>query len=298
MAQRDSADQRGIDDETSGRVGDTDQDVRAEAVEPAEATDHASDPQPRNRTFDYARPLSEEEIAAGHHRRWVGGKWQAMGTLQLDFLVGEGLMPSHRLLDVGCGALRGGIRFVEYLDPGNYYGLDINASLLDVGYEQELPAELRARLPRENLRATDRFDCDFGVAFDYAIAQSVFTHVSLNHIRLCLYRVAQRLGSDGRFYATFFEAPSGHAVDAPVRGSRWTEQNPFFYYRSDLEWAARWAGLEMRYVGKWGHPAGQRMAEFHRPVDEPVEERAGKQLTARRRASRLVSRVKRGSKRR
>jgi SAM-dependent methyltransferase len=276
MAQRHSADQRRTNDETSGR------------------DEGASDPQPRNRTFDYARPLSDEEIAAGHHRRWVGGKWQAMGTLQRDFLAGEGLMPSHRLLDVGCGALRAGIRFVEYLDPGNYYGLDINASLLDVGYEQELPAELRARLPRENLRATDRFDCDFGVAFDYAIAQSVFTHVSLNHIRLCLYRVAQHLGSDGRFYATFFEARPRHPVDAPVRGSRWTEQNPFFYYRSDLKWAARWAGLEMRYIGKWGHPAGQRIVEFHRPVEEQAEQ----QLTVRRRALRLASRVKRGSKRR
>jgi hypothetical protein len=35
-----------------------------------------------------------------------------------------------------------------------------------------------------NLRSTDRFDNDFGVAFDVAIAQSVFTHMPLNMMRL------------------------------------------------------------------------------------------------------------------
>jgi hypothetical protein len=33
-----------------------------------------------------------------------------------------------------------------------------------------------------NLVANERFNTDFGVTFDIAIAQSVFTHVSLNHI--------------------------------------------------------------------------------------------------------------------
>lgn len=79
---------------------------------------------------------------------------------------------------------------VDYLQPGNYYGIDINHSVLQAGYDRELDDDQRARLPAENLRATDRFDIDFGVQFDMGIAQSVFTHMSLNHIRLCLYRVA------------------------------------------------------------------------------------------------------------
>jgi len=69
-------------------------------------------------------------------------------------------------------------------------------SLPVAGYANELDDAGRARLPSKNLRATDRFDADFGVEFDMAIAQSVFTHVSLNWIRLCLARVAQgRCGS-------------------------------------------------------------------------------------------------------
>jgi hypothetical protein len=38
-----------------------------------------------------------------------------------------------------------------------------------------------------------------------AIAQSVFTHVSLNQMRLCLYRLARVMRPGGTFYATFCE---------------------------------------------------------------------------------------------
>jgi cyclopropane fatty-acyl-phospholipid synthase-like methyltransferase len=209
-----------------------------------------------------------------------------MGPKQLEFLVGQGLEPRHRLLDIGCGPLRAGIHFVDHLDPERYYGIDINETLLDAGYEHELPARLREKLPRDHLRATDRFDCDFGVDFDYAIAQSVFTHVSLNHVRLCLYRVAQQMAPGGRFFATFFEAPRSHPLDAPLNdGRRWTERNAFFYYRSDLKWAARCADWEVHYIGKWGHPGGQRMIEFRRSTGKPrppqVAQRAARGVSPR-----------------
>jgi SAM-dependent methyltransferase len=242
-----------------------------------------SDEKPENRTFDYARPLSGEEIEAGHHRRWVGGKWDVMGPLQLDFLVAQGLRPENRLLDVGCGALRAGRHFVEYLEPGHYCGIDINPTLLDVGYDRELAPHLRQRLPREQLRATDRFDCDFDVAFDYVIAQSLFTHISINHIRLCHYRVAPQMRPGGRFFATFFEATPAHPLDAPLGDARskWTEQNPFFYYRRDLRWAARATDLEFRHIGRWGHPAGQKMVEFRRPEASPASAGERRSLTSR-----------------
>ena len=28
------------------------------------------------------------------------------------------------LIDIGCGALRGGVHFVRHLDPGHYFGMD------------------------------------------------------------------------------------------------------------------------------------------------------------------------------
>jgi SAM-dependent methyltransferase len=185
-------------------------------------------------------------------------------------MVAQGLQPGSCLLDVGCGPLRAGIHFVDYLEPNNYYGIDVNESLLEAGYDVELTESLRAKLPRAHLRSTDRFDCDFGVQFDFAIAQSVFTHIPLNDIRLCLHRVAQELHEGGRFFATFFEAPAGFPVDgvldeadAKKRG-KYTERNPFWYWPGDLEWAASFGPWEFRYIGDWEHPRNQKMAEFVR----------------------------------
>jgi SAM-dependent methyltransferase len=216
-----------------------------------------------------AKPLTADQLQRRGHRGRVGRLWEQMGKLQLDFMTEQGLEPSQRFLDVACGSLRAGIHFVDYLDAGNYYGIDINQSLLDAGYDMEMSEEQRAKLPREHLRRTKRFDCDFGVEFDAAIAHSLFTHLPLNDIRLCLYRVAKHMKVGGRFFATIFEAPADFPLDGVLyegrrRRSKYSERNDFWYWPSDLEWAASFSPWRFRYIGDWGHPRSQMMAEFVR----------------------------------
>jgi SAM-dependent methyltransferase len=221
------------------------------------------------------REFTEKEIASGAHRRFIGGHWDIHGLNQVNFLTHNGLRPEHKFLDVGCGPLRAGRHLVDLLMPGNYYGIDANLSLIKAGYEVELSDEQRSRLPVANLRANDRFDCDFGVRFDMAIAQSVFTHVSLNHIRLCLFRLGKVMRPGGTFFATFFEQPASMPFDKIIvrhEGGRpfLNEQNVFWYHRSDLQWASTFGPWRFRYIGGWGHPAGQMMVAFTRLPDEEV----------------------------
>ncbi|GIG88591.1 class I SAM-dependent methyltransferase [Plantactinospora endophytica] len=219
-------------------------------------------PDPAYETVDFGKP---ELLARGIHREAVGGYWDELGELQFEFLRQQGLKPDNRFLDVGCGSLRAGRLIAAHLDPGNYYGIDINHSLLTTGYDHELDDAGRARLPRTNLRATDRFDADFGVPFDMAIAQSVFTHISLNWLRLCLYRVAKVMPPGGRFYVTFFEQPEGFPIDGiGWSGRLFTERNAFWYYQDDMRWAASRSPWSFRYMGDWGHPRDQRMVEYTR----------------------------------
>lgn len=224
---------------------------------------------PASRVNKYGFELSDEQIGAGKHRAAVGGRWRQLGQLQFDFLRAHGLAASSYLLDVGCGSMRGGVYFARYLDPGHYYGVDVNDSLIRAARSREIPeAGLADRVPETNLRVTDRFDVDFGVRFDFALAVSLFTHLPLNHIRLCLYQVSKVMQPGGRFYATFFEAPQGMPLDESMRhpkvkASTRSERDPFHYRRSDLEWAARSAGpWNPRYLGEWGHPKGQQMIEL------------------------------------
>lgn len=224
----------------------------------------------RNEPDYQGEVFTEERRKRGAHRAFVGGGWDEHGQTQLDYLISQGLRPDHTMLDVGAGAFRAGRHLVDYLEAGHYYGIDINKSLLEVGYDHELDDAQRAKLPLGNIHATDRFDADFGgVQFDLAIAQSVFTHLSLNNARLCLHRVAKVMKPGGRFFVTFFEGPEGTPIDKMLtKPRRFHERNPYWYTKSDMRWVARDEPWKVRYIGDWGHPAGQRMLEYTRMTDE------------------------------
>lgn len=216
-------------------------------------------------TNQYWRQLTPEQIAAGEHRRFVGDLWEEIGRLQFRFLQRQGLKPHHRLLDVGCGALRGGISFVNYLDEGNYYGLDVNASLIEAGKMELERRGLSDKRP--NLLVNDAFEVGrFGAAFDYALAVSLFTHLHLDQIARCLVRCGEVLKPEGSFFATFFEAPKPLHLE-PIRhqpGDVVTnyDADPFHQAPPEFEWLAEHAGLSTEYVGEWGHPRAQRMLRF------------------------------------
>ena len=219
----------------------------------------------------YADPAEVvRRIEKDGHRFVIGDMWDEMGRLQFEFTKSRGLRPDHKMLDLGCGALRGGVEFVAYLDPGNYYGLDINQSLLDAGYDIELAKlGLQDRMPRGNLICRDDFDAaSLGVSFDIVIAQSVFTHVPLEDVARALRATAPVVKPGGVFYATFFEAPETEelAAEVPRSGRRPTyrDKNPFHQRPSDLERAADPAFWRFEYIGEWGHPREQKMAMFER----------------------------------
>ena len=213
----------------------------------------------------YGRELTAEEIAAARHRDFVGGMWDEIGALQFEFLKGRGLRPSHRLADVGCGALRGGVHFVRYLEPGHYYGLDVNASLLEAGRRELAAAGLADRAP--HLIADGGFAlARFGVLFDVALAVSVFTHLPMNHIVRCLVETRAALRPGAVFYATYFEAPGNpHLAPLPhAPGGIVThyDADPYHYAFAQVQWMAAAAGMAVELVGPWGHPRDQRMLAF------------------------------------
>jgi SAM-dependent methyltransferase len=227
-------------------------------------------------------------VSAGQHRELVGGLWDEIGTLQLDFLRAHGLAPHHKLLDVGCGSLRGGVHFAGYLDPGNYFGVDISQELLDAGYDIELAAAgLQDRVPRANLLCTGEFEVTaFGEDFDIALAQSLFTHLSLNRIRQCLERLAPVVKPGGIFYATFFERPDEAPANEPIRHEpggivTFGERDPFHYSIADFEHATRNLPWSLSPIGDWDHPRAQRMLAFARqgsPATRRAERRGQRVL--------------------
>lgn len=213
----------------------------------------------------YFRELSKKEIRNKVHRGFVGGLWEELGNLQLEFLIKSGLKPSHKLLDIGCGSLRGGVRYIEYLQEGNYYGLDINNSLIEAGRVEVEEAGLSDKNP--NLMVDDNFSFDrFGVKFDFMVSVSVFTHLPTNIIVQCLNKAREGLAVNGIYYSTFFQAPTSSHLEKIIQqpGEIVTNYNsdPFHYSIEELSNMANLAKLELQVIGDWGHPRNQKMAAF------------------------------------
>ncbi|HEY7195917.1 MAG TPA: class I SAM-dependent methyltransferase [Gaiellaceae bacterium] len=204
------------------------------------------------------------------HRWAIGGMWDALGELQFKYLIDRGLKPEHTLLDVGCGPLRGGIRFIEYLEPGNYTGVEKDWRKLEAGRDVELPAHGLVD-KRPQLVVMENFDFpSLGRGFDYAIAQSVFTHLPINQIIRCVVQMSRVLNPGGQFFATFYENKDGKQNLDPVEQKPGLlthfDQDFFHYDYGTFEWVADGTGLEVEHLGEWDNPRNQRMLVFRKPA--------------------------------
>ncbi len=148
----------------------------------------------------------DDALARGRHRDIVGGRWGETGRVQMTILQDAGLRPHHRLLDIGCGALRLGHLAVPFLDPGHYWGTDASLALMRRGYEVELTD--KSRLPPAQLIEDSDFALpDVPADIDYAIAFGVFTHLPAPALSACLHSLRTRCPSLTAFLFTVFAAP-------------------------------------------------------------------------------------------
>ncbi len=91
--------------------------------------------------------------------------WDTQRQFQIAFLKKHGLKPHHTLLDFGCGPLRGGIPIINYLNTGNYHGIDINREALDEAEKELKENKLEHKRPtlvhveqKETLKLYKTFD--------------------------------------------------------------------------------------------------------------------------------------------
>jgi cyclopropane fatty-acyl-phospholipid synthase-like methyltransferase len=126
--------------------------------------------------------------------------WAMKRRFQFEFLTSRGLRPEHRLIDVGCGALRGGIPLIEYLDTGHYTGIEARAAVLDEGRKELAEAGLEHKRPLL-IQATDPAQVELDAPFDVAWAFMVLIHMTDEIVDACLGLVASGLTEAGEFYA-------------------------------------------------------------------------------------------------
>jgi SAM-dependent methyltransferase len=190
------------------------------------------------------------------HRDYVGGRWDRMGRLQLDFLVGRGLRPDHVFLDIACGPLRGGVHFIQYLDPGNYLGIDKEKVLIRRGLAKELPRQVR-REKRPELVVSDAFEFDrFSKRPHYSLAHSLFSHLNAADAERCLMNLRAHVAPEHQFYATFILGTSDE------NAGRSHARIAFRFSPDELAAIGARNGWLCDYIGDWDHPDNQVMMQF------------------------------------
>lgn len=135
-------------------------------------------------------------------------KWNVLRKFQIHFLKSNGLEPEHTLVDIGCGVLRGGIPLIDYLDEGNYYGIETRQHVLDEGREEVIAAGLEDKNPHLICNADGFNELSFPeTKFDVMWAYSVLFHMSDETLQECLDFVARYLDTNGVFYANVYTGP-------------------------------------------------------------------------------------------
>jgi SAM-dependent methyltransferase len=197
-----------------------------------------------------------ENLGAGlkpgdpHYRAYVGPPedYDLIAAMTFNLLTTLGLRQHHTLLDIGCGSLRIGRLLIPYLNRGKYFGLEPHQWLVEAGIKHELGEEV-VQIKRPTFFFSDSPDTvtRAKVSFDFALAQSIFSHSGLDLIKGWLSAVSRSLAQGGALVATFLPGEE----DSPHTG--WIYPECVNYRRATLERAAAEVNLRFQILD-WKHP--------------------------------------------
>lgn len=198
--------------------------------------------------------IDEESLGLGlrpgdaHYRAFVGNpaNYDLVAAMTFNLLTTLGLRQHHRLLDIGCGSLRIGRLLIPYLNVGNYAGIEPEEWLMKEGVQREVGLD-QVRIKQPQLLKGDSVSVlPSGSTFDFAIAQSVFSHCGKDLIGGWLRGTSDVLESNGALIATFVQG------EADFAGTGWAYPKVVRYTANTVREMASEAGFRF-HVLDWRH---------------------------------------------
>lgn len=172
-----------------------------------------------------------------------------VGLWQLRFLTENGLLDTHRFLDIGCGDLRLGANAIQYLEPGCFLGIDQSRTALYQGF-QSLTSIHWDQKPRFYVGGAFELDV-IGQELDFVWAHSVFSHIDFSLICKCLYSVKQVLHVDGVFAFSLFlmEEEKDWGVPKLYREQSKSDEKYIYSYRNPFMHSEKLIRLAVHEIG-------------------------------------------------
>lgn len=129
------------------------------------------------------------------------GFWNELQAYQLNTLQINGLKSYHKLLDIGCGPLQGGIAFIKFLDKNNYYGIDLNPKSLEAGLKQIKKYKLTEKNPFLSLSNSFGKEELKDTKFNFIWASQVLYYFDDDKLNELMDWISTALSEDGKFLA-------------------------------------------------------------------------------------------------
>jgi SAM-dependent methyltransferase len=195
-----------------------------------------------------------------HYRAYVGPPedYDLIAAMTFNLLTTLGLRQNHSLLDVGCGSLRIGRLLIPYLNRGKYFGIEPAEWLVTAGIKHELgEAVVETKRPTFFFTDSPGILARANISFDFALAQSIFSHCGLDLIKGWLSAISRSLAQNGALVATFLPG------EEDCQQTGWVYPECVNYRPLTLERAA--ADVNLRFeILDWKHPR-QTWALFAAP---------------------------------
>jgi glycosyltransferase involved in cell wall biosynthesis len=203
------------------------------------------------------------------------------GLAQLEVLKALGCEPYHRVLEIGCGALVAGFPIMQFLDAGNYVGIDPNDWLRGQSLQiLEVAKVVDGKLAR--FHSSDNFVALEVEAFDFILSHSILSHASDVQLGEFLGAAFEQLRPNGILAASIRFA-EGNAVGSPgskLHGAdfqEWQYPGVSWFRKADVIERAFKAGLlarnapELQRVILKGNPKAVHDWIVARPLKKPLK---------------------------
>jgi len=134
---------------------------------------------------------------------WDPASFRRRGLDLFERLRREGIRPSDRCIDFGCGSLRLGQHLIRYLDPRCYIGIDVTSYFFTAGREMLEPEIVAGKEPLLTLITDAVIDALARRPADWIISTSVLMHVPPAELAGFFDRICRLAGPDSRLIVTF-----------------------------------------------------------------------------------------------
>lgn len=201
-------------------------------------------------------------------------KRERVSSFQVDAIKTHiGDLTDKVFIDIGAGDIVLGDKLDLIGIPRKFFVHDLSEKSIDTGL-QRLKDTGSVDMSIFYKSVSDCFDFDLIAdnEIDAAFSNSLFSHLSLNLITICLKNLFLKMKPGAKYFTSMIVLPDNierhvydwsHLDNPFAKHKSYTDKNPFHYTENTLKRLIESTGFQFIHTHEYDHPF-QKLVEFHR----------------------------------